>query len=213
VLQGEYRIGDLSAAFLVSRSGYYRWRTAPPSRRAGEDAFLSEQLRALHAQSEGTYGRPRLPAALRQRPARVGPKRVARLLRALGLRGVQCGRFRPRTTQSADRTPAPNLLRRRQTPTQPARVWVADLTFVPTQEGWLYTAAVMDQASPPHPWPGLPDSRLDSSLCAAALRQALSSAPPQAGLIHLTNTPARATGPTPLKSHHPKHEPQSQLLR
>lgn len=182
-LQSAYRIGDLCAAFAVSRSGYHRWRTARPSRRASEDALLSAQLRELHRQSHATYGRPRLTAALHQRGQRVGPKRVARLMRTLGLRGVQRGRFRPQTTQSADRTPAPNLLRRGQTPARAGQVWVADLTFIPTEEGWLYTAGVMDQAS--RRILGLAfDSRMDSSLCEAALRQALASAPRLPGLIH-----------------------------
>ena len=182
-LQSAYRIGDLCAAFAVSRSGYHRWRTAGPSRRAGEDVLLSEQLRELHEQSHGTYGRPRLTAALRQKGRHVAPKRVARLMRRLGLRGVQRGRFRPQTTQSADRTAAPNLLRRTPPPTRAGQVWVADITFIPTQEGWLYTAGVMDQAS--RRILGLAfDSRLDSSLCEAALRQALGSAPRHPGLIH-----------------------------
>jgi putative transposase len=182
-LQSEYRIGDLCAAFAVSRSGYHRWRTAPASRRTGEDALLSKRLRELHLESHGTYGRPRLTAALRQRGHRVGPKRVARLLRRLGLRGVQRGRFPPQTTQSADRTPAPHLLRRGQTPTQAGRVWVADITFIPAQEGWLYTAGVMDQGS--RRILGLAfDSRMDSSLCEAALRQALARQPRRPGLIH-----------------------------
>jgi putative transposase len=183
-LESQYRIGDLCAAFAVSRSAYHRWRTATPSRRACEDARLKEQLVELHAQSQGTYGRPRLSAALRQRGQRVAQKRVARLMRALGLRGVQRGRFRPQTTQSANRRAAsPYLLRRTQTPTHPGRVWVADLTFIPTKEGWLYTAGVMDQAS--RRILGLAfDSRMDSSLCEAALRQALSTGAPSAGLIH-----------------------------
>ena len=182
-LESQYRIGDLCAAFAVSRSAYHRWRTAPPSRRTREDARLKEHLVQLHAQSQGTYGRPRLTAALRQRGQRVASKRVARLMRALGLRGVQRGRFYPQTTQSANRMASPNLLRRTQTPTHPGRVWVADLTFIPTQEGWLYAAGVMDQAS--RRILGLAfDSRMDSSLCEAALRQALTSAARLPGLIH-----------------------------
>jgi len=182
-LESQYRIGDLCAAFAVSRSAYHRWRTAPPSRRAREDAHLREQLCELHAQSHGTYGRPRLTAALRQRGQRVAQKRVARLMRSLGLRGVQRGRFRPQTTQSVPRRAASNLLRQAQTPTHPGRVWVADLTFIPTKEGWLHTAGVMDQAS--RRILGLAfDSRMDSSLCEAALRQALTSAPRSPGLIH-----------------------------
>ena len=183
-LQGEYAIGELCAAFDVSRSGFHRWRTAEPCERAREDARISELLRAVHRQSRGTYGRPRLVAALRQRGYRCSPKRVARLMRACKLRGVQRGIFRPQTTQSADRTPAPNLLLRRKAASVPGQVWVADITFIPTKEGWLYLAGVMDQAS--RRILGMAfDSRLDASLCLAALRQALGAQPQQKQrLIH-----------------------------
>jgi len=86
-LHGQYRLGDLCAAFGVSRSGYHRWRTARPCARARKDAQLAEQLRALHQESRGTYGRPRLTIALRRRGQRLSAKRVARLMRRLGLRG------------------------------------------------------------------------------------------------------------------------------
>ena len=183
-LQGEYAIGELCAAFDVSRSGFHRWRTAEPCQRTREDARISEVLRAVHRQSRGTYGRPRLVAALRQRGYRCSPKRVARLMRACKLRGVQRGIFRPQTTQSADRTPAPNLLLRRKAASVPGQVWVADITFIPTKEGWLYLAGVMDQAS--RRILGMAfDSRLDASLCLAALRQALGAQPQQRRrLIH-----------------------------
>ena len=138
----------------------------------------------VHQQSRGTYGRPRLVAALRQRGYRCSPKRVARLMRACKLRGVQRGIFRPQTTQSADRTPAPNLLLRRKPASVPGQVWVADITFIPTKEGWLYLAGVMDQGS--RRILGMAfDSRLDASLCLAALRQALGAQPQQKQrLIH-----------------------------
>ena len=183
-LQGEYAIGEMCAAFDVSRSGFHRWRTAEPCQRAREDARISEVLRAVHRQSRDTYGRPRLVAALRQRGYRCSPKRVARLMRACKLRGVQRGIFRPQTTQSADRTPAPNLLLRCKTASVPGQIWVADITFIPTKEGWLYLAGVMDQAS--RRILGMAfDSRLDASLCLAALRQALGARPQQRQrLIH-----------------------------
>jgi putative transposase len=183
-LQGEYAINDLCASFDVSRSGFHRWRTAEPCQRSREDAHLSEVLRAVHRQSRGTYGRPRLVAALRQRGYHCSPKRVARLMRVCKLRGVQRGVFRPQTTQSADRIPAPNLLLRRKAASVPGRVWVADITFIPTKEGWLYLAGVMDQGS--RRILGMAfDSRFDASLCLAALRQALGAQPQQRqSLIH-----------------------------
>lgn len=183
-LQGEYAIKDLCAAFDVSRSGFHRWRTAEPCQRLREDAQISEVMGEVHRQSRGTYGRPRLVAALRQRGYRCSPKRVARLMRAGKLRGVQRGIFRPQTTQSADRTATPNLLLRRKATLVPGRVWVADITFIPTKEGWLYLAGVMDQGS--RRILGMSfDSRLDASLCLAALRQALGARPQQRQqLIH-----------------------------
>ena len=111
-LQAYYRIGDLCAAFGVSRSGYHRWSTAAPSARAGKDAQLAQELREIHQQSRGTYGRPRLTIALRQRGQRHSAKRVARLMGRLGLRGVQRGRFRPQTADSRhENGVAPNRLR------------------------------------------------------------------------------------------------------
>lgn len=183
-LQSKYAINQLCAAFAVSRSGFHRWRTAAPCQRAREDAQISELLCEMHEQSRDTYGRPRLVAALRNRGYRCSPKRVARLMRAQNLRGIQRGIFRPQTTQSADRTPAPNLLLRRKAALVPGRVWVADITFIPTKEGWLYLAGVMDQAS--RRILGMAfDSRLDASLCLAALRQALGAQPQQSQqLIH-----------------------------
>ena len=135
-LHGHYRIGDLCAAFGVSRSGYHRWRTAEPCARAGQDAQIALQLRELHAQSRGTYGRPRLTMALRQHGARHSAKRVARLMRLQGLRGVRRGRFRPQTTDNRhENGVAPNRLREQPAPTRPDQVWVADITYIPTTEG------------------------------------------------------------------------------
>jgi putative transposase len=183
-LQEQYRTSDLCAAFGVSRSGFHRWRTAGPCQRVGEDAQIGELLCEVHKQSQGTYGRPRLVAALHQRGYRCSPKRVARLMRLFQLRGVQRGSFRPQTTQSADRTPASNLLLKRKTASVPGQVWLADITFIPTKEGWLYLAGVMDQGS--RRILGLAfDSRLDASLCLAALGQALDAQPQQRQrLIH-----------------------------
>jgi len=168
-----YRIGDLCAAFCVSRSGYHRARTAGPSARAQEDVRLGEQLRELHARSRRTYGRPRLCAALRQTGARHAPKRIGRWMRALGLRGVQRGRFRPQTTASDHGLKrSPNRLLGAAPPTAPDQLWVADITFVPTAEGWLYVAGVLDRHS--RRVLGLSFSaRMDASLPEAALRQAL----------------------------------------
>ena len=179
-----YRIGDLCAAFGVSRSGYHRARTAPPSARVRKDAQLAAQLRELHRQSRGTYGRPRLTRALRQGGWRHSAKRVARILRSLGLRGVQRGRFRPRTTDSRHENGiAPNRLKDQAPPSAPDQVWIADMTYIPTAEGWLYVAGVLDRCS--RRVLGLSmAARLDTSLPEGALRQALARRGRPQGVIH-----------------------------
>jgi transposase InsO family protein len=183
-LQGQYCIGDLCAAFEVSRSGYHRWRTATPSARARKDAQLAQTLREIHRQSRGTYGRPRLTSALRQRGQRHSAKRIARLMRSHGLRGVQRGRFRPQTTDSRhDNAIAPNRLREQAPPSAPDQIWVTDITYIPTGEGWLYVAGVLDRCS--RRILGLAMSaRLDTSLPEAALRQAMTRRGRPRGVLH-----------------------------
>jgi transposase InsO family protein len=185
-LQGDYRIGDLCAAFGVSRSGYHRWRNAEAGARAREDALLCEQLRALHQESRRTYGRPRLCAALLRTGRRHSPKRIGRLMRLMGLCGVRRGRFRPQTTDgSHGLRRAPNRLLKTPPPRRQDQVWVADITFVPTGEGWLCVAGVLDRYS--RRVLGLAFSaRIDSSLPETALQQAFARRSGQAGsgLLH-----------------------------
>ena len=172
-LQGRYRIGDLCAAFGVSRSGYHRWRTAPPSARMVEDAALGAELRRLHAGSRHTYGRPRLWKELRRAGRLHSQKRIGRLMRTLGLRGVQRGGFNPQTTVSRHGLRrVPNRLLHRRPPSAPDQVWLADLTYIPTAEGWLFVAGVLDRYS--RRILGLAFSaRMESGLPEAALRQAI----------------------------------------
>jgi transposase InsO family protein len=169
-----YRLGDLCAAFGVSRSGFHRFQTAEPSQRAREDAQLADLLCELHEQSRKTYGRPRLYIALTRRGLHHSPKRIARLMEERGLRGVQRGRFKPQTTDSQhehkiapNRRPGPGA-----GPTRPNELWVADLTFIRTSEGWLYVAGVMDQGSRQVLGLGM-GARIDARLAEAALQQAL----------------------------------------
>lgn len=184
-LEDRHPITALCGAFGVSRSGYHRWRTARPTARACEDARLTVQLQAVHAQSRQTYGRPRLHAALHQRGERISAKRIARLMRQSGLRGVRRGGYRPRTTNSRHRlTSSLNLVRHAPAPRQPNQVWVSDITYIPTREGWLYVAGVLDRCS--RRVLGLAmGGRLDAALPQAALRQALiRRGPVPPGLIH-----------------------------
>ena len=129
----------------VSTSGYYAWRKRPPSERARENAELTEVIREIHAWSRETYGSPRVYAELRARGVQVGETRVARLMRKAGIQGVSARKGGPRTTRRrTDARPAPDLLEREFEAAAPDRVWVADITYVPTWSGFLYLAAVLD---------------------------------------------------------------------
>ena len=128
----------------VSTSGYYAWRARPPSVRAGEDAVLRQQIAAIHAASRGTYGAPRVHAELGAQDRHVGCKRVARLMRAEGLRGVSRRKWVTTTVRDHGAAGAPDLVERNFEANGPNQLWVADITYVPTWEGFLYLAVVLD---------------------------------------------------------------------
>jgi putative transposase len=129
----------------VSTSGYYAWRKRTVSQRSQEDAILTDRIRTIHTRSKGTYGAPRIHAELAdEEGVRVGRKRVARLMRAASLQGVS-RRKRPQTTvRAVGAQPAPDLVERDFTATGPDRLWVADITYIPTWSGFLYLSVVED---------------------------------------------------------------------
>ncbi len=131
----------------VSPSGYYAWRNRPPSKQEQEDSVLTEKIRAIHARSRGTYGAPRIHAELQARGVRVSKKRVARLMKAAGLRGVSRRRAPTATRREPQARPAPDLVERDFSADGPDELWVADITYVPTQAGFLYLAVVLDAFS------------------------------------------------------------------
>jgi transposase InsO family protein len=132
----------------VSSSGYYAWRTRADSARALANQQILADIRRLHASHHGRYGSPRLQAALRAEGRHVSRGRVERLMRSAGIRAIAGWRFRPVTTNSCHTLPvAPNLLARQFAVTRPNTVWLADITYLPTGEGWLYLAAVLDLAT------------------------------------------------------------------
>lgn len=145
--KAHYPVDILCRCLRVTRSGYYAWARRPPAPRTQRDARLLTRVRLVHAESRGTYGRPRVTRALRAAGVRVSGKRVARLMRAAGL--VARGRRRFRcTTDSAHVQPiAPNQLGRQFTVGRTQRTWAADITAVWTREGWCYLAVVLDLAS------------------------------------------------------------------
>lgn len=179
-----HTVKDLCELFEVSRSGYYEWRKQEASLREQQDTALKGQIAAIHAESRGTYGSPRVTEELRAKGARIGRHRVARLMRATGLQGRHRRRFRVVTTDSRHSEPiAPNHLAKIEVPQQPDRVWVSDITYVPTAEGWLYLAGVMDRCSRFLVGWAMGDS-LEASLPIAAMQMALRRRRPPPGLLH-----------------------------
>jgi transposase InsO family protein len=173
----------------VSPAGYYAWRTRAPSARAMADERLLLNVRMAYRASDGTYGAPRILRDLRDAGLAVGQKRVARLMRGAGLVG-RAPRRTIRTTDADHAYPiAPNRLARRFTSYDANgivaldRVWVSDVTYVPTRAGWLYLAVVLDLASRRVIGWAMRDT-LEADLTLSALRMALAARHPAPGLIH-----------------------------
>jgi putative transposase len=144
--QAEYPIASMCRLLGVSSSGYYAWPKRRPSRRVETDAALLAEIHAAHAASRGTYGAPRIHAELAAKGVRVGRKRVARLMSQAGLAGVSRRKFVV-TTVKGDGRQAPDLVERNFTAEAPDRLWVADITYIPTWSGFLYLAVVLDAFS------------------------------------------------------------------
>lgn len=167
----------------VSRSGYYAWRRHEPTARARRDQELKAYIREAHRLSRKVYGSPRVYRELVEAGVACGRHRVARLMRQEGLRGAQKRRFRPRTTDSRHNRPVhPNRLADRPTAARPDEVWVSDMTYIPTQEGWLYVSAFMDLASRRIKGWSVRDDLLTEGV-AEAFRRAVAHRSPPAGLI------------------------------
>ena len=167
----------------VSRGGYYAWAGRAESARAADDRMLAAEIRAAYEASRGRYGSPRVHAELRARGRRIGRKRVARLMRGMGLAARRRRRFR-RTTDSRHAFPiAPNLLERNFTAEAPDRVWLADLTYIWTAQGWLYLAAVLDLYTRRVVGWAMAD-HLRHELTLAALDMAIVRQRPAPGLVH-----------------------------
>jgi putative transposase len=142
--QAAYEVRTMCRVLGVSASGYYAWRDRPPSARAIADAQLLERIRGFHATSDGTYGVPRIYEDFLEEGTPIGRKRIARLMRAAGLRGVSRRKGCWTTLRDKDARPAPDLVQRKFVADAPNQLWVADITFVPTWAGFLYLAVVLD---------------------------------------------------------------------
>jgi len=170
----------LCELFQVSPSGYYDWqkRRHTPCSRERKNQQLRDRIKHIHQRSRQTYGSPRVLADLRKEGSRHGRNRIARLMREQGLCGRQKRRWRIPTTDSAHDQPiAPNRLAETPAPTAPNQVWVDDITYLRTPQGWLYLAAIMDLHSRKIVgWSMSPC--IDTALTLAALQMALRRNPP-----------------------------------
>jgi len=168
----------------VSSSGYYAWRQRQPSVRGIANEQLVEVIKVIHAESHQTYGSPRMHAELSARGHHCNRKRVARLMRLHGIQARGRQRRRVVTTDSRhDLTVAPNLLRQDFSAQAPDEKWVSDITYVPTREGWLYLAAVLDLFSRKVVGWSM-DQTMTTSLVTHALRMALQTRRPASPLLH-----------------------------
>jgi putative transposase len=181
--RGQYPVIRMCQVLGVSSSGYYAWRNRKPSQRARENQRLRVHIRAIHKQSKGTYGSPRIHAELRAQGIQCSRGRVARLMKLEGLKGHRRTRFKA-TTQSNHRLPiAPNLLARRFVAQQPNEKWLADITYIDTRRGWLYLAAIMDVFSRRIGGWSM-SKRIQSTLVEDALLMALRQRQPGDRLLH-----------------------------
>jgi putative transposase len=182
--QAGHSVVRLCRLLGVSPSGYYAWRKRPPSARARADAALTTTIREVHAASRGTYGAPRVHAELADaHGVRCGRKRVARLMRTGGLVGV-CRRRSVRTTRRDESAAvSDDLVKRAFTATEPDRLWLADITYLPTWQGFLYLAVVLAGCTRRVVGWAMAD-HLRAELVVDALDMALWNRRPTTGLIH-----------------------------
>lgn len=181
--RGQYSVRRMCRVLKVSPSGYYAWCSRPESARAREDRRLRVKVREIFLQSGRTYGSPRIAAALRARGESCSKNRVARLMREEGLVARKPRRYKT-TTDSKHAWPvAPNLLDQKFTVETPDTVWLGDITYLPTEEGWLYLAVLLDLCSRRVVGWATSD-RVNSDLTLRALRRALDQRQPGPGLLH-----------------------------
>ena len=179
----EFPVTLLCEVLDVSTSGYYDWRKRPPSKRQQEDEALLDKIEDIHVKSRETYGSPRIHRVLKDEGRVVGRNRVARLMRDNGIKAAQKRRSR-RTTDSNHAFPlANNLLAREFSTTQPNQVWLADITYVDTQQGWLYLAAILDIYSRKIVGWAM-DETMGRRLCLDALDMAVLNRAPGEGRLH-----------------------------
>ena len=178
-----FPVATMCRVLGVSPSGYWAWRGRAPSARSLADAELTRRIAGIHVRSRGTYGCPRVHAELVATGRPCGRKRVARLMRLAGIAGVHRRRYHATTVRDPAATPAADLVRRDFHPSGPDRLWVADITALPTAQGFLYLAMVLDAWSRRVVGWSM-DRCADAGLVSRALDMAIGRRRPGEGLVH-----------------------------
>jgi transposase InsO family protein len=182
--RANYPVTILCDVLGVSPAGYYAWRSREESRRTTANIALLAAVRQVHQDSGGRYGSPRVHAALRVQGRGASRGRIERLMHRHGVRAIMASPRRVRTTDSRHGLPiAPNLIGRNFATAAANRIWLADITYIPTAEGWLYLAAIMDLFSRKIVGWAMRD-HMQVELVSSALTMAIQQQRPEAGLIH-----------------------------
>lgn len=181
--QGTFKVGRMCQLFNVSRGGYYAWLKRPKSHRSRENEKLKAKIVDIFDGSHRTYGAPRIHADLRSQGFFCGCNRVARLMKQLGIKAKTKRKFKATTDSKHNLPVAPNLLDQNFEAAGPNRVWAADITYIPTREGWLYLAVCIDLYSRMVVGWSM-DSRITKQLVVDAFNMAARNRPGARGLVH-----------------------------
>ena len=179
--RNHHSVRMMCSALRVSRSGYYAWRVRPESARARRDLALTRMIHTLYAESSGVYGSPKIHQELLVSGESCGRHKVAKLMRQAGLRGCPKKRYRAKGVSPA--VAASNLLQQNFSASRTDERWVSDITYIPTRQGWLYLAAVMDLFSRRIIGWSM-SRRINRQLALNALNMALGQRRPETDLIH-----------------------------
>jgi len=182
--RGIFKVGRMCNVLDVSRSGYYAWFKRPESLRKKENRKLAVQIKVIHGQKhKKVYGSPRIHRELRDKGISCSRNRVARLMKQEGLRSIAPRKYKATTDSKHNLPVAPNLLKQDFNIKEPNKVWLADITYIATVEGWLYLASIMDLCSRRIKGWSM-NNRLTKELALDALKMALCHHPQAKGIIH-----------------------------
>jgi transposase InsO family protein len=188
----EFPVRRMCNELNVSPSGYYAWRTRPASAREMANQELYQKIEAVYNDNHSVYGSPRIYQELKDQGVTCSENRIARLMRLRGLKAKWFRRFKSTTKRNKAHPAAPNLLKRDFEAEKPDQKWLADITYIPTQAGWLYLAAILDLFTRRIVGWEMSE-RMTSDLTVAALKMALQQRQPTAGLVHHSDRGSQCT--------------------